>query len=61
MESTPLHMSRCVDVFTLHDSVLLDLYPACAEEMYSDAIINSCYAIFVLYDFITSETGICTL
>jgi hypothetical protein len=29
-------MVPLLDVFFLLDSVLLDLYPACAEEMYSD-------------------------
>jgi hypothetical protein len=29
-------MEPLLDVFFLFDSVLLDLYPACAEEMYSD-------------------------
>jgi hypothetical protein len=29
-------LRRC---FTLLDSVLLDLYPACAEELYSDVVI----------------------
>jgi hypothetical protein len=29
-------MKPLLDVLFLFDSVLLDLYPACAEEMYSD-------------------------
>jgi hypothetical protein len=29
-------MEPLLDVFLLFDSVQLDLYPACAEEMYSD-------------------------
>jgi hypothetical protein len=29
-------MEPLLDVFFLLDSVLMDLYPACAEEMYSD-------------------------
>jgi hypothetical protein len=29
-------MEPLLDVFFLFDSVLMDSYPACAEEMYSD-------------------------
>ena len=60
MESTPLHMFRCVGVFTLHDLVQLDLYLACAEEMYSDVIINLCDAAlsFVLYDLYHLRQGL---
>jgi hypothetical protein len=29
-------MEPMLDVFFLFDSVLMDMYPACAEEMYSD-------------------------
>jgi hypothetical protein len=29
-------MEPLLDVLFLFDSVLMDLYPACAEEMYSD-------------------------
>jgi hypothetical protein len=29
-------MEPLLDVLFMFDSVLLDLYPACAEEMYSD-------------------------
>jgi hypothetical protein len=29
-------METLLDVLFLFDSVLMDLYPACAEEMYSD-------------------------
>jgi hypothetical protein len=29
-------MEPLLDVFLVFDSVLMDLYPACAEEMYSD-------------------------
>ena len=38
----------------------MDLYPACAEEMYSDVIIILCDAtiLFVLYGFVSPETGI---
>jgi hypothetical protein len=51
-------LRRC---FTFLDSVLLDLYPACAEELYSDVVIiilcNSSF-IPVLYGFVPLETGI---
>jgi hypothetical protein len=29
-------MEPLLDVFFMFDSVLMDLYPSCAEEMYSD-------------------------
>jgi hypothetical protein len=46
--------------FTFLDSVLSDLYPACAEELYSDVITIECIVSFisVLYGFVPLETGI---
>jgi hypothetical protein len=51
----PLH--RC---FTFLDSILSDLYQACAEELYSDVVIILCnsYFIPVLYGFVPPEIGI---
>jgi hypothetical protein len=39
---------------------LLDLYPACAEELYSDVVIIYCNVSYipVLYGFVPLETGI---
>jgi hypothetical protein len=50
-------LRRC---FTYLDSVLLDLYPACAEELYSDVVIILCISPFipVLYGFVPLETWI---
>jgi hypothetical protein len=50
-------LRRC---FTFLDSVLLDLYPACAEELYSDVVIKLCNYSFipVLYGFVPLEIGI---
>jgi hypothetical protein len=50
-------LRRC---FTFLDSVLLELYPACAEELYSDVVIMSCNPSFVpvLYGFVPLEIGI---
>jgi hypothetical protein len=36
MEFPHACMEPLIDVFFLFDSVLIDLYPACAEVMYSD-------------------------
>jgi hypothetical protein len=36
MELPRACMEPLLDVFFLFESVLMDLYPACAEEMYSD-------------------------
>jgi hypothetical protein len=50
-------LCRC---FPFLDSVLLDLYPACAEELYSDVVIILCNPSFIpmLYGFVPLETGI---
>jgi hypothetical protein len=50
-------LCRC---FTFLDSVLLDLYPACAQELYSDVVIILCNSSFiaVLYGFVPLETRI---
>jgi hypothetical protein len=50
-------MRRC---FTFLDSVLSDLYPACAEELYSDVVIILCNSYFIpmLYGFVPLEIGI---
>jgi hypothetical protein len=46
--------------FTFLDSVLMDLYQACVEELYSDVVIILCNSSFipVLYGFVPLETGI---
>jgi hypothetical protein len=50
-------LRRC---FTFLDSVLLDLYPTCAKELYSDVVIILCNSSFipVLYGFVPLETSI---
>jgi hypothetical protein len=50
-------LCRC---FTFLDSVRLDLYPTCVEELYSDVVIILCNSSFisVLYGFVPLETGI---
>jgi hypothetical protein len=50
-------LRRC---FAFLDSVPLDLYPACAEELYSDVVIILCNPSFipVLYGFVPLGTGI---
>jgi hypothetical protein len=52
-------MEPLLDVLFMFDSVLMDLYPACAEEMYSDYCnkINVVlyFAVFIfLYGFLES-------
>jgi hypothetical protein len=50
-------LRRC---FAFLDLVLSDLYPACAEELYSDVVIILCNSSFipVLYGFGPLEIGI---
>jgi hypothetical protein len=45
---------------TFIDSVLLNLYLTCAEELYSDVVIILCNPSFIvlLYGFVPLETGI---
>jgi hypothetical protein len=50
-------LRRC---FTFLDPVQMDLYLACAEELYSDVVVILCKSsiIPVLYGFVPLETGI---
>jgi hypothetical protein len=38
--SFPRFMESLLDVLFMFDSVPMDLYPACAKEMYSDNVIK---------------------
>jgi hypothetical protein len=55
-------MKPLLEDFFLFDSVLLDLYPACAEDCTLINIINKCCTPFVSFcmDFGIAETGDCT-
>jgi hypothetical protein len=46
--------------FSSLDSILMDLYSACVEELYSDVVVILCNSSFIimLYGFVPLETGI---